>query len=193
MSSHTYFYRISAPVLDGSGGVVDLDGLDYDTQYCRADQTVPDWVIDNGIYAACKQSDIDMFKLGEELFGERPESIGLRSYDLDTYFFNMPDGSIHELPRIELEPHYQDEFFDAYLYHRERVGEIEDTYLVEGLEAFDFRRVSPADARKLLAGYIEQYAEELDGDYAGEYYLKPVYTLVKIMLDDESVIVCDIS
>ena len=193
MSADVYFYRIESPHIAVDDGIIDLDELDYDTPWVRADSSVPEWISEQGVYAMLRRKTIDMFALGEELYGQRPTSISMNSWEPDVETFHFADGSEHDITRDEIESRYEEELFYGYAYERELIGRIEHFGAFDGIRGLDSQRIEPQTAKRLLNDYIVANQENLDDEWAGDYYLRPVYVLAKVMFESEdSIVVCEV-
>lgn len=194
MSSDVYFYKIVVPEIEIEDGFFSLETLDYDeTGYARADGDVPEWLVREGTLVACRQNNIDMFATGQEMFGEKPVSISTGSYNLNTYCFHFEDGRAEYVDRADLDEYYEEEIFDVYVYGRDLIGIVERGEVVDMLRGYDFQEVETGDIRDVLQRYMSENEGELDDDFAGEYYLRPVYVLAKAMfVAENATVVCEI-
>lgn len=191
MSSDICFYKVT-PSLFNAGSTIEFDDIGYERSYIRADGDIPDWAYDMPpVHVHCPS--IDMFATGEALFGKRPTSISMNSWDLSEHF-HFADGTEEEIKRDDLVDYYYDDDFDAYVYDREIVGIIENSYLINDYRSLDNVRITNAMAGDLLQNYINENREYLEDEYAGSYYLRPVYILAKLMFEaDNAVIVCEVN
>ena len=195
MSTNIYFYKVVPAEYSMVDGYVDLDNLGYDNSWYREGSDVPAWVPANAEKVSFQNSKLDMFAVGLEMFGKKPTSISMNSYNLDEHYFNFPDGSRELVYRDELEPYYEIEHFDGWIFGRELIGEFE-SYRIENYRelGLDEARIDEVFAEKLLRDYIQENLEDLDDDYSGGYYMRPVYVLTRVMLaaKDGDCIVCEV-
>lgn len=193
MSADIYFYRIVTPQIPVQDGVVDLDALDYDTPWLRKDNNVPDWVKEYGIHAELKRDVCDMFAVGEELYGQKPTSISMHSWNPDVETFHFADGTEHDITREEIESFSEEERFLGYVYGRQEIGHIENAYMIDNINDYDEHMITSDIARNLLKDYIDSRQDDLEDEWRGDYYLRPVYILSKVMFEAEnSTIVCEV-
>ena len=193
MSASVYFYRIVEPQIEPVDGVIDLDELDYNTPYARDDGNVSDWIVEHGVFATLRRDTINMFDVGEQLFGKRPTSCSMHSYYPEIETFHFEDGTSEEITREELAKYYQEERFSGYVYGREQIGHMDNTYMIDDIRDYDECQITSDAAKDFLKRFMEGNAESLDDDYAGDYYLRPVYLLAKVMFEAENnTVICEV-
>ena len=194
MSADITFYRIAEPGIYGIvGGRIDVGSIDYDRSYWRGRGAVPEWVKRNGHPASFVNRTIDLFDAGRQMFGRKPTSISMNSYDLDIERFHFDDGSIEEVNRWDLEPYYYDEKFDGWVYGMEKIGEIPSYLLAVGRE-WDEQEMTCEMLEDALWDFMEENSEELDDAYAGTSLLQAVYVLTKAMMEAKrgACVVCQV-
>lgn len=178
MSAEYWFYEVSHADIEEK---VKLDELDSDCALIRADGTEPSWVYDVASKAEVHNWTVNLFEAGESLFGRKPVSISMGPYEY-SYRFRFDDGSWESVERVQLEPYYFDDVFDAFVYKREVIGRLAFLPGSIDLRDFDMRLIGIQEAMNILQRYISENEDNLDDEWAGDYYLRPVYVLVKVML-----------
>jgi hypothetical protein len=193
MSHSLYFYRVSK-IGEDLPEIINTDRMSFPYYDVRVED-VADWEEEIGILRTIEYSTVDMFAVGEKLFGKKPQSIRpSHSYyddpsgpfaEVELFF---PDGEKQRVHKSEMEKYRGNKQYRAYIYNRDELARVEEGYLLES-KAYEDRPLSREDLLEMAKQYLDEHRDDYDS-YSG--YAVPIFEIMKVYfaVDEGDSIVC---
>lgn len=169
MSRYLSFYSVERPK-EPVDGILDLDLRENeDVDYERAEKATG-WKKSLGLATKVRRTNLDLFGAAEKEFGERPNCVSARPYDLGKikveYVFWMEDGTSREMLDVDVKKYETTETFDAFVWILSPIADARKPDFIEDVADYERRELEAEDFEKLISACLDEADE--DPERAGE-------------------------